>query len=151
MNETMASLLVTSGRVLLGLYFIVPGISKITGWQGTVDYMASHEMVFIPFFLVLTIILQIGGGVALVAGYRTRLTAFLLAGLTMVISLIMHDFWTLPAGELQTGHETQNFIKNMAIMAGLLVAAGLGGGPWSLDHRTSARQAAGIEVGSTPT
>jgi len=35
---------------------------------------------------------------------------------------------TLPAGELRTGHETQNFINNMAIMAGLLVATGLGGG-----------------------
>lgn len=128
-------LLVTTGRVLLGLYFIVPGITKITGWSGTVDYMASHGMVFITFFLVLTIILQIGGGTALVVGWRTKPVAFVLAGLTLVISLVMHDFWTLPAGELQTGHETQNFIKNMAIMAGLLVAAGLGGGAWSMDGR----------------
>jgi len=50
----------------------------------------------------------------------------------------MHDFWTLPAGELQTGHETQNFVKNMGIMAGLLVTAGMGGGAWSLDNRKSA-------------
>jgi putative oxidoreductase len=47
----------------------------------------------------------------------------------------MHDFWNLPAGELQTAHEMQNFSKNLAIMAGLLGLAGLGGGPWSLDAR----------------
>lgn len=138
MPLVMDRLLVTSGRVLLGLYFIVPGITKVTGWGGTADYMASHGMVFIPFFLVLTIILQIGGGTALVAGWQTKPVAFMLAGLTLVISVVMHDFWTMPAGELQTGHETQNFIKNMAIMAGLLVAAGLGGGAWSMDAKRTA-------------
>ena len=135
MPKTFENLCVTSGRILLGLYFIFPGIMKITGYEGTVQYMADHGMVFIPFFLILTIILQVGGGVALAAGFQTRAIAFILAGLTLVISLVMHDFWTMPSGELQTAHETQNFIKNMAIMAGLLAVAGLGGGPWSLDHK----------------
>lgn len=135
MPTIMENTLATAGRILLGLYFIVPGITKITGWDGTVEYMASHGMVLIPFFLVLTIIIQIGGGAALAAGYQTKVLAFILAGLTLVISVVMHDFWTLPAGELQTAHETQNFIKNMAIMAGLMVTAGVGGGPWSLDAR----------------
>jgi len=125
----------TSGRVLLGVYFLLPGLSKITGWEGTVAYMAEHGMVFIPFFFLLTILLQVGGGVALALGYATRPLAFVLAGLTLVISIVMHDFWNLPAGELQTAHEMQNFIKNLAIMAGLLGLAGLGGGPWSLDAR----------------
>ena len=46
-----------------------------------------------------------------------------------------HGFWTLPAGELQTAHETQNFVKNLGIVAGLLVVSGLGAGRWSLDSR----------------
>lgn len=131
-------LLVTTGRVLLGLYFILPGLNKVFAFETNANYMADHGMVLIPFFLVLTIIIQLGGGMAMVVGYQTRLVAFTLAGLTLVISLVMHDFWTMPAGELQTGHETQNFVKNMAIMAGLLVAAGLGGGSWSLDSRKTA-------------
>ena len=57
------------------------------------------------------------------------------AGLTLVINAVMHDFWTLPAGELQTAHETQNFVKNLGIVAGLLVVSGLGAGRWSLDSR----------------
>ena len=137
MPTTFEKLLVPTGRVLLGLYFILPGLSKVFAFDANANYMAEHGMVLIPFFLVLTIVIQLGGGVAMVVGYQTRLVAFVLAGLTLVIILVMHDFWTMPAGELQTGHETQNFVKNMAIMAGLLVAAGLGGGAWSLDSRKS--------------
>lgn len=142
MQLIIESLLATMGRVLLGLYFIIPGITKITGYDATSQYMADHGMILIPFFLILTIIIQVGGGLIMVAGYQTKITAFILAGLTLVISLVIHDFWTMPAGELQTGHETQNFVKNMAIMAGLLAMAGLGGGRWSLDARLARAGAA---------
>lgn len=135
----LQNLCTTTGRVLLGLYFIVPGITKITGYESTSQYMADHGMMFIPFFLILTIIIQIGGGMMMVVGLQTKIIAFLLAGLTLVISMVMHDFWTMPAGELQTGHETQNFVKNMAIMAGLLAVAGLGAGPWSLDNKRQSK------------
>ncbi len=133
-QQNFERLLVTTGRVLLGIYFILPGINKITDFTGNSQYMAEHGMVMIPFFLLLTIVIQVGGGAALLVGYKTKFIAFFLAGLTLMISIVMHDFWTLEPG-LQTSHETQNFVKNLAIMAGLLVAAGLGGGAWSLDNR----------------
>ncbi len=109
-------LLLVVGRGLLGLYFIIPGITKVTGWSATAEYMAAHGVPLIPVLLVLTILLQIGGGVSLFLGYRTQLVAFVLAGLTLVISLFMHDFWNMEEG-VQQAHETQNFIKNLAIMA----------------------------------
>jgi putative oxidoreductase len=112
------------GRALLGLYFILPGVMKITGYGDTVDYMANHGVPLITVLLPLTIALQIGGGVALVVGWRAPIFAFLLAGLTLVISLFMHDFWTMEAG-LERAHETQNFVKNMGIMAGLMYLAGM--------------------------
>lgn len=111
------------GRALLGLYFIVPGIMKITGWAGMVGYMDAHGVPLIPVLLSLTIILQIVGGISLAIGFRTRLMAFILAGLTLVISLFMHDFWNVEEA-IQQAHENQNFIKNMAVMAGLMFAAG---------------------------
>ncbi|MDH3440246.1 MAG: DoxX family protein [Gammaproteobacteria bacterium] len=111
------------GRVLLGLYFIVPGLMKVLNFGGTAEYMAAHGMIFIPFFLGLTIVLQLGGGACLLMGYRQREVSFVLAGLVLIISLVMHDFWSMEQG-LERAHETQNFIKNMAIMAGLLVVAG---------------------------
>lgn len=119
-------MLLLTGRALLGLYFIVPGIMKITGWSGTITYMEAHGVPLIPLLLVLTIVLQIGGGACLAIGYRTQVMAFLLAGLTLVISLFMHNFWTYEAG-MEQAHEMQNFIKNLAIMAGLMCVAGTAG------------------------
>lgn len=119
----------TSGRVILGLYFFGPGaLLKITNMQGTSDYMASQGMVFISFFLILTILIQLFGGISLILGYRVKPVAFVLAGLTLVINVVMHDFWNVP-------DQTQNFVKNMGIFAGLLVLAGLGAGGWSLDSK----------------
>jgi putative oxidoreductase len=108
-----------TGRILLGLYFLIPGISKVVGFEATALYMSEHGMLFIPFFLVTTIILQIGGGVSLILGFRISEISFMFAGLTLIISLVMHDFWNLESG-IQQAHEMQNFVKNMAIMAGLL-------------------------------
>ena len=121
---TAQRLLLLAGRGLLGLYFIVPGITKVTGFAATSEYMAAHGVPLIPVLLVLTIIIQIGGGASLLLGYRTQLIAFLLAGLTLVISVFMHDFWSMAEG-MERAHETQNFIKNLAIMAGLMYVAGV--------------------------
>ncbi len=112
-----------TGRALLGLYFVVPGVMKVLNFDGTAQYMAAHGMILVPVFLALTIVIQIAGGVSLAVGYRQQAIAFVLAGLVLVINLVMHDFWTMEEG-LQRAHETQNFIKNLAIMAGLLVLAG---------------------------
>jgi putative oxidoreductase len=122
-HGSFAKLLLLTGRGLLGLYFIVPGISKITGFAQTSEYMAAHGVPLIPVLLVLTIAIQVGGGLALMFGFRAQLIAFVLAGLTLVISIFMHNFWVMPEG-LERNHELQNFIKNLAIMAGLLYVAG---------------------------
>ena len=79
--------------------------------------------------------LQIGGGAALILGWQTRAMAFMLAGMTIVINMFMHDFWNVYEG-LSQAHETQNFVKNLTIMARLLVlAAGLSAQALSLDRR----------------
>ena len=123
MMTTLQTFTGVTGRVLLGIYFLLPGLNKITNFQGTAEYMLAHGMILVPFFLVLTIIIQLAGAAALIAGYRVAITAFILAGLTLVISLVMHDFWNVAAG-LQQDHETQNFVKNLAITAGLMALAG---------------------------
>ena len=111
-----------TGRVLLGLYFVAPGLMKITGFADTLALMKLHGVPFALPLLLLTIPLQVGGGLALIANWNARTAAFLLAGLTLLISLFIHDFWnTYPGGDPQ--HEMQNFIKNLGIFAGLLLLA----------------------------
>ncbi|NCF76057.1 MAG: DoxX family membrane protein [Proteobacteria bacterium] len=138
MIQPVQPLIGITGRVLLGLYILIPGISKITGFDDTAAYMLTHGVPLVSLLLPITIVLQIGSGVALVAGWQTRAIALMLAGMILVINVFMHDFWNVYEGLTQQ-HETQNFIKNLAIMAGLLtLAAGPGIQSLSLDARANA-------------
>ena len=117
----MQATAITLGRALLGLYFFIPGLTKVTRYAATLDYMVLHKIPLPDILLPLTIIAQIGGGLALMTGVREM--ALCLAGLTILINVGMHDFWnTYP--ELNTQHEVQNFVKNLGIFAGLLVLSG---------------------------
>ena len=116
----MEKLAVTLGRFLLGLYFLMPGISKITSYQAMLDYMTLHNIPMVDVLLPITTALQILGGLCLIAGFRIKEIALMFAGMTLLINLGMHDFWnTYP--ETDQGHEVQNFVKNLGIFAGLLV------------------------------
>ena len=110
------------GRSLLGLYFIVPGLSKIFDYTGTLALMQMKGVPLSSVLLPLTITIQIIGGFFLILGKSLRLSALLLFGLTIIINVYIHDFWTL-VGDPSQAHEAQNFIKNLAIAAGLLVLA----------------------------
>lgn len=116
----MNRLAITTGRLLLGLYFLLPGVTKITGYTATADYMALHGIPLISVLLPITIALQIGGGLALMTGYLIKPVSLVLAALTLAINIGMHDFWVTYAG-VDSSHELQNFVKNLGIFAGLLV------------------------------
>ena len=112
----------TLGRCLLGLYFLLPGIMKITGYAGSAAYMHQHGIPLVTVWLPLTIVLQVGGGVALMLGFRLRDIALMLGLLTLAINFGMHDFWNIYP-ETSQPHEVQNFVKNLGIFAGLMVLA----------------------------
>ena len=116
----MENFFITVGRMLLGLYFLLPGISKIPTYAGTTEYMLLHNIPLASILLPITIVLQIGLGVMLIIGYRIKESALILAALTIFINIGMHDFWN-EYPNTDAGHETQNFVKNLAIFAGLLV------------------------------
>ena len=116
----MEKTFITVGRLLLGLYFLLPGISKIPTYAGTTEYMLLHNIPLASILLPITIVLQVGLGVMLIIGYRIKESALILAALTIFINIGMHDFWN-EYPNTDAGHETQNFVKNLAIFAGLLV------------------------------
>ena len=111
-----------TGRSLLGLYFIVPGLSKVFDFASTLALMRMKGVPISLVLLPLTIVIQLLGGILLILGKNLRLTAFILFGLTILINIFIHNFWAL-SGDPSQGHETQNFVKNLAIAAGLLVLA----------------------------
>ena len=116
----MEKAFITIGRVLLGIYFLLPGISKIPTYAGTTEYMLLHNIPLASILLPITIVLQIGLGAMLIIGYRIKESALILAALTIFINIGMHDFWN-EYPNTDAGHETQNFVKNLGIFAGLLV------------------------------
>ena len=118
----MNTMLLTVGRVLLALYFLVPGIMKFISWDMHIQLMEKHNMPFIPVLLALAGIFQIVAALMLIANRFTGIVALLLAGLVLVINISLHDFWNFSG--LEGAHEMQNFIKNLAIFSGLLVLAG---------------------------
>jgi putative oxidoreductase len=120
------------GRVMIAVLFILAGLEKLQHWNASALSMAQHGMSMIGPSLALAIIVEIGAGIALIVGFRTRLMALALFVFTVVVSFVMHDFWAIGAADLARA-EMQLFAKNMAIAGGLLILVGLGAGGWSYD------------------
>ena len=125
MNQNIAPVFITIGRVLLALYFLLPGVMKFISWDMHVALMEKHNMIMIPVLLAAAGIFQIAAAIALILNRYTYIVALLLAGLVLVINFSLHDFWNFSGAE--GVHEMQNFVKNLGILAGLLVLAGHNG------------------------
>ena len=111
-----------AGRVLLGFYFLIPGIGKFTSWDKSVALMQAHEMVMIPLLLAVAGIVQILGSISLLLNRHVVLCAIGFAVMIIIINLNLHDFWNTYEG-VNPQREFQNFFKNLGIFAGLLLLA----------------------------
>ena len=120
--KKLDSLFFIVGRSLLGLYFIGPGLGKIFDFASTLTLMKMKGIPFSSALLLLTISIQLVGGIFLILGRELRLISLMLFGLTILINIFIHNFWALN-GDPSQAHEMQNFVKNLAIAAGLLVLA----------------------------
>lgn len=113
-------------RVFLGQIFLISGLFKITGYQGTQGYM---EAVGVPGMLLpLVILLEVGGGLAIMAGWQTKLVAIALAVFSVAAAAIFHNNFS---------DQTQMimFMKNIAVAGGFILLAIHGAGGYSLDSR----------------
>jgi putative oxidoreductase len=132
-STTAQNALNLAGRVLLAALFLPAGISKLTGFEGTVGYIASVGLPLPAVGAVLALLVEIVGSVALIAGFGTRIAALVLALFTLVASFFFHAFWAVPAD--QAFMVQLLFFKNVAVVGGLLTLAANGAGGWSLDAR----------------
>ena len=118
----MNKLLLKIGRIMLALYFLLPGIMKFVSWDMHIGLMEKHNMPFVSVLLAAAGIFQIVAAILLISNRYTAIVALLLAGLVLIINVNLHDFWNFTG--VEGGHEMQNFIKNLGIFAGLLVLSG---------------------------
>ena len=124
--DKLQTLSAPTGRLLLATIFIMSGLSKIGTYAGTQGYM---EAMGVPGGLLpLVIALEVLGGAALVLGFKARLTAFALAGFSVVSAALFHADFT---DQMQM----MMFMKNITIAGGLLMVVAQGAGAYSLDSR----------------
>lgn len=125
--------LALAGRLLMALLFLPAGIGKLTGFAGTVGYISSVGLPMPQLAAAVALVVEVVGGVALIAGYATRVAAIALAVFTLVASFFFHAWWNLPADKQMI--QQLMFFKNMAVTGGLLTIAAWGAGGWSVDAR----------------
>lgn len=115
------------GRIFISLIFIMSGFAKITGFAGSVAY-AGTVLPFPEIMIVIAIILELGGGLMLLLGFKTRIAASMLGLFLVVVTLGFHlDF----ADQMQQ----IQFMKNLAILGGLAYVKIGGAGKFSIDKK----------------
>ena len=124
------------GRILLAVLFLPAGLSKISGFEGTVGYIASKGLPMPSVGAVIAILIEVIGGLALIAGFGTRWAALALAAFTLVATFVFHNFWGMPPEQVMM--QQLMFFKNIAVVGGLLVLAAHGAGAWSVDGKRGA-------------
>jgi putative oxidoreductase len=122
------------GRILLGLLFLVAGIRIILSYSLNVGYFTRLGFPAPEVMTVLAILIEIGGGAALILGWQTRRVSWLLVLFVIIATAMAHRFWEFDAA--QYGNQLNHFLKNVALIGGLLYVIVLGAGKLSLDERS---------------
>jgi putative oxidoreductase len=133
MQTQLQSIYSLVGRLMLAAVFLPAGLSKITGFAGTVGYISSVGMPLPTVAAGGAALVEVLGGLALILGFKTRYAALALAAFTLVASFFFHNFWALP--EAQQMMQQLMFFKNIGLIGGLLTVAAWGAGALSLDAK----------------
>jgi putative oxidoreductase len=116
------------GRVLIAAIFLLSGLSKIAAPSYTVGYIASADLPLPWLGYAIAAAVEIGGSLALIAGYQARVAAALLAAFSIAAALAFHH-------QFADQNQFIHFFKNVAIAGGLLQVVAFGAGRFSLDAR----------------
>jgi len=121
------------GRILIAVLFVPAGYGKLMGFAGTVGYISSAGLPLPQVGAAIAVAVELGVGLMLLAGFKTRIAAIVLAVFTVAAGLFFHNFWAMAADKVYVNQLM--FMKNLAIAGGLLAFAALGAGRFSVDKR----------------
>jgi len=129
--------LALAGRLLLAYVFVPAGWGKLVGFAATVGYIASKGVPLPELCAAVAVAAELGLGLALLFGFKTRWAALGLAIFVAVITPIFHGYWAVP--EAQAMMQKLNFDKNLGIIGGLLALSAFGAGRLSFDGGRAGR------------
>ena len=133
MSEKLQSPLALAARILIALLYVPSGFGKLMGFVGTVGYIASVGLPLPQLGAVIAIVVELGLGLALLVGFKTRISALLMAVFTVAAGVFFHAYWSVPAEQVMINKIM--FMKNIAIAGGLLALVAFGPGALSLDAK----------------
>ena len=120
-----------AGRIMLALMFVLAGFGKIQGFADTTVLMTGAGLPLVNVLLVLTILVELGGGAAIMVGWKTRPIALAVFLFTGMVTLVFHAFWAAPPDQVML--QQLMFMKNVSVMGGLLMLFAFGPGDYALD------------------
>jgi putative oxidoreductase len=121
-------------RVLLAVIFIYSGFGKITGFAGAAAAIAGKGLPLPEVMAAGAIAVELGGGLLLLLGWKARWAALVIFLFLIPTTLLFHDFWASPPAQVNA--QRTNFLKNLAIMGGMLMVWAMGPGRYALDRET---------------
>jgi len=122
MNNGNSNGLIMGARILLALYFLLPGIAKFAAPDQQLELMIHHGLPYAAVLLMIAGVANVGGALLLLFNRYVKLTSLGFVLYIVLINFFLHDFWNFEG--IEAAHETQNFFKNLGILAGLLALAG---------------------------
>ena len=128
-NNTIVPL---AGRVLLAAVFLIAGYGKLMAFAGTSGYFAKLGFPAADAMTVLAIAVELGGALLLIAGWHTRWAAWALILFVAIASFAAHRFWEFDAAQYR--NQMNHFLKNVALIGGLLFVVAYGPGRLSVDR-----------------
>jgi len=121
------------GRILLSLVFLVAGYRKLIAVAGSAGYFAKLGFPMPDVMVWVAIAIELGGGILLLLGWKARWAAWLLALFTLIAAFAAHRFWEVDPA--QYANQMNHFLKNLAIIGGMMFVAAVGPGALSVDGR----------------
>ena len=125
------------GRILLASLFLVAGIRKLMAPAASAGYFAKLGFPMTDVLVWVVIAVEIGGALLLILGWKTRWAAYALTIFTLIATFAAHRFWEF-SDAAQYAAQLNNFLKNLAVIGGMLILAATGPGPNSVDGRRRA-------------
>jgi putative oxidoreductase len=131
MSNSSGSITPLIGRILMSVIFVMSGSMKFKMFSGMVAMIAAKGLPMPQVSLGAAAIIELLGGLAILAGFQTKLASWILFLFLVPTTILFHNFWTMAGTEQidNIGH----FMKNLAIMGGLLILAANGAGAYSVD------------------
>jgi len=127
------------GRMAIAWFFLSEAWARLSTFDATVTLMRMQHIPAAPPLLVLALLAMLLGSLSLIAGFHTRHGAMLLFGFTVIVSVLMHAYWTL-ADPVARAADYDIFIRNITIAGGLLLLVGMGPGPFAFDNAVKQRR-----------